>query len=136
MPRVLIAGARTGLGHTESRLFADYIRILDSLEARGLSWALWENVSGVLSITNDDGERTFCHVVAALVGQMSLFDSTAGSGGTRVWPLEDHVASHGASSTADTSACPNDAAVCTRSSLSDVLQPIGPTEPYWLSPRA
>ena len=68
--------------------------------------------------------------------QMSLFDSTPGSGGTRVWLLEDHVRSPGASSTADTSECPNDAAVCTPVSLSDVLQQIGPIEPYWLSPRA
>ena len=67
---------------------------------------------------------------------MSLFDSTAASGGTRVWLLEDHVASPGACSTADTSECPNDAAVCTPSSLSDVLEQIAPTEPYWLSPRA
>jgi hypothetical protein len=63
-----IAGARTGLEHVESRLFADYVRIMDGLAARGLSYAVWENVPGVLSITNDDGERTFPHVVAALVG--------------------------------------------------------------------
>jgi DNA (cytosine-5)-methyltransferase 1 len=63
-----VAGRRTGLEHGESRLFADYVRILDGLADRGLSWALWENVPGVLSIENDDGERTFEHVVAALVG--------------------------------------------------------------------
>lgn len=63
-----IAGARTGLEHVESRLFADYVRIMDGLAERGLRWAVWENVPGVLSITNDDGERTFPHVVAALVG--------------------------------------------------------------------
>lgn len=63
-----VAGARTGLEHAESRLFADYVRILEGLETRGLSWAVWENVPGVLSITDDDGERTFEHVVAALVG--------------------------------------------------------------------
>lgn len=63
-----IAGARTGMGHAESRLFADYVRILAGLRARGLRWAVWENVPGVLSITNDDGERTFEHVVAALLG--------------------------------------------------------------------
>lgn len=61
-----VAGSRTGMEHGESRLFADYIRILDGLP--GLSWALWENVPGVLSISNDNGERTFPHVVAALVG--------------------------------------------------------------------
>lgn len=63
-----IAGARTGLDHAESRLFADHIRIMDGLAARGLKWALWENVPGVLSITNDQQEYTFEHVVAALVG--------------------------------------------------------------------
>jgi DNA (cytosine-5)-methyltransferase 1 len=63
-----VAGARAGLGHGESRLFADYIRIIDRLAERGLQWAVWENVPGVLSITNDDGEMTFEHVVAALVG--------------------------------------------------------------------
>jgi DNA (cytosine-5)-methyltransferase 1 len=63
-----IAGTRFGLGHGESRLFADFIRIMDGLAERGLKWALWENVPGVLSITNDDGERTFEHVVTALVG--------------------------------------------------------------------
>jgi len=63
-----IAGARAGLEHGESRLFADYVRIMGGLAERGLKWALWENVPGVLSITNDDGERTFEHVVTALVG--------------------------------------------------------------------
>ena len=63
-----IAGARTGLLHGESRLFADYIRIMDGLAERGLKWAVWENVPGVLSIKNPDGERTFPHVIAALVG--------------------------------------------------------------------
>jgi len=63
-----VAGQRTGLLHGESRLFADYVRIMDGLAERGLKWALWENVPGVLSITNDDGERTFPHVAAALVG--------------------------------------------------------------------
>ena len=63
-----VAGTRSGLEHGESRLFADYIRIMEGLAERGLKWALWENVPGVLSIQNDDGERTFEHVVAALVG--------------------------------------------------------------------
>jgi len=63
-----VAGRRTGLEHGESRLFADYVRVLDGLAERGLRWAVWENVPGVLSIENDDGERTFEHVVAALVG--------------------------------------------------------------------
>jgi DNA (cytosine-5)-methyltransferase 1 len=63
-----VAGTRSGLEHGESRLFADYIRIMNGLAERGLKWALWENVPGVLSITNDDGERTFEHVVTALVG--------------------------------------------------------------------
>jgi DNA (cytosine-5)-methyltransferase 1 len=63
-----VAGTRSGLEHGESRLFADYIRIMDGLAERGLRWALWENVPGVLSIQNDDGERTFEHVVTALVG--------------------------------------------------------------------
>ena len=63
-----VAGHRTGLEHGESRLFSDYIRIMEGLADRGLKWALWENVPGVLSIQNDDGERTFEHVVAALVG--------------------------------------------------------------------
>jgi DNA (cytosine-5)-methyltransferase 1 len=63
-----IAGARTGLEHVESRLFADYVRVMEGLADRGLKYALWENVPGVLSISNDDGERTFPHVVAALVG--------------------------------------------------------------------
>lgn len=62
-----VAGRRTGLEHGESRLFADYVRVLDGLAERGLRWAVWENVPGVLSIENDDGERTFEHVVAALV---------------------------------------------------------------------
>lgn len=63
-----VAGTRSGLEHGESRLFADYIRIMEGLELRGLKFALWENVPGVLSIQNDDGEMTFEHVVAALVG--------------------------------------------------------------------
>jgi len=63
-----VAGTRSGLEHGESRLFADYIRVMEGLAARGLKWALWENVPGVLSIQNDDGERTFEHVVTALVG--------------------------------------------------------------------
>jgi DNA (cytosine-5)-methyltransferase 1 len=63
-----VAGTRSGLEHGESRLFADYIRIMEGLANRGLKWALWENVPGVLSIQNDDGERTFEHVVTALVG--------------------------------------------------------------------
>jgi len=63
-----VAGRRTGLDHGESVLFADYVRILDGLADRGLRWAVWENVPGVLSIKNPDGERTFPHVVAALLG--------------------------------------------------------------------
>jgi len=63
-----VAGTRSGLEHGESRLFADYIRIMDGLAERGLKWALWENVPGVLSIEDDNGERTFNHVVAALAG--------------------------------------------------------------------
>jgi DNA (cytosine-5)-methyltransferase 1 len=63
-----IAGTRSGLEHSESRLFADYVRIMDGLAARGLQYAVWENVPGVLSIKNDDGERTFAHVIGALVG--------------------------------------------------------------------
>ncbi len=63
-----IAGHRSGMEHGESRLFADYIRIMEGLAERGLKWALWENVPGVLSIKNPDGERTFTHVVGALVG--------------------------------------------------------------------
>jgi site-specific DNA-cytosine methylase len=63
-----VAGTRAGLEHGESRLFADYIRIMDGLAQRGLRYAIWENVPGVISIENDNGERTFEHVVAALAG--------------------------------------------------------------------
>ena len=63
-----VAGSRSGLEHSESQLFADYVRIMNGLAERGLQYAVWENVPGVLSITNDDGERTFEHVVAALAG--------------------------------------------------------------------
>ena len=63
-----VAGQRQGLLHGESRLFADYVRIVDGLAARGLQYALWENVPGVLSIKNPDGERTFPHVIGALAG--------------------------------------------------------------------
>jgi DNA (cytosine-5)-methyltransferase 1 len=63
-----IAGTRSGLEHSESRLFADYVRIMDGLADRGLKYAVWENVPGVLSIRNEDGERTFTHVIGALVG--------------------------------------------------------------------
>jgi DNA (cytosine-5)-methyltransferase 1 len=63
-----IAGQRTGLEHSESKLFADYVRIMDGLAERGLKYAIWENVPGVLSIRNEDGERTFTHVVGALGG--------------------------------------------------------------------
>ena len=67
-----VAGSRTGLEHSESQLFADYVRMMDGLAQRGLQYAVWENVPGVLSITNDDGERTFEHVVAALAGGTEL----------------------------------------------------------------
>jgi DNA (cytosine-5)-methyltransferase 1 len=63
-----IAGQRTGLEHSESQLFADYVRIMDGLAERGLKYAIWENVPGVLSIRNEDGEKTFTHVVGALAG--------------------------------------------------------------------
>ena len=63
-----IAGHRSGMQHGQSRLFSDYVRIMEGLADRGLQWALWENVPGVLSIQNDDGQRTFQHVVAALAG--------------------------------------------------------------------
>ncbi len=63
-----VAGTRSGLEHDESRLFADYVRIMEGLAERGLRWALWENVPGVLSIEDEYGERTFEHVVAALAG--------------------------------------------------------------------
>ena len=76
-----IAGSRSGLEHGESRLFADYIRIMDGLAERGLKWALWENVPGVLSIKNPDGERTFTHVIGALVGS----DDAVGLDPKRKW---------------------------------------------------
>jgi DNA (cytosine-5)-methyltransferase 1 len=63
-----IAGTRSGLEHSESQLFADYVRVMNGLAERGLRYAIWENVPGVLSIRNDDGERTFAHVVGALAG--------------------------------------------------------------------
>ena len=63
-----VAGSRSGLEHSESQLFADYVRIMNGLAERGLQYAVWENVPGVLSIKNDDGERTFAHVIGALVG--------------------------------------------------------------------
>jgi len=66
-----VAGKRTGLEHGESQLFTDYIRIMDGLAVRGLKYALWENVPGVLSIKNPDGERTFAHVIGALAGGSS-----------------------------------------------------------------
>ena len=64
-----IAGMRTGLEHEESQLFADYVRIMDGLAERGLRYAVWENVPGLLTIEDDNGERTFEHVVAALAGE-------------------------------------------------------------------
>lgn len=63
-----VAGKRTGLEHEQSSLFADYIRIMNGLAERGLKWAVWENVPGVLSIKNPNGERTFPHVIAAFIG--------------------------------------------------------------------
>jgi DNA (cytosine-5)-methyltransferase 1 len=63
-----VAGKRTGLQHEQSTLFHDYIRIMDGLADRGLQWAVWENVPGVLSIKNPDGGRTFPHVISGLLG--------------------------------------------------------------------
>jgi len=77
-----IAGNRTGLEHEESQLFGEYIRVVNGLAKRGLKWAVWENVPGVLSIKNDDGERTFENVVAALVGANSPVRLGAGSWNT------------------------------------------------------
>ena len=68
--------------------------------------------------------------------QTSLFDSQEEPGGTRVWLIEEVVPLPGGSWTPDTSECPSVADGCTRSSLSEVLQQIGPDAPYWLSPRA
>lgn len=61
-----MAGARTGLGHIESRLFTDYVRVMDGLAQRGLSYALWENVPGALSQRNQDGTPVFPQLIAAL----------------------------------------------------------------------
>lgn len=61
-----MAGARTGLLHEESRLFVDYVRVLDGLAKRGLSFALWENVRGALSNRNEDGTFVFPQLIAAL----------------------------------------------------------------------
>jgi DNA (cytosine-5)-methyltransferase 1 len=66
-----IAGKQTGFEHSESRLFSDYIRIIDALAQRGLRGALWENVPGVITMKDNDGERTFDHVAAALAGTNS-----------------------------------------------------------------
>ena len=63
-----IAGKQTGMQHAESQLFSDYIRIIEGLSNRGLRGAFWENVPGVLTMTDDDGERTFDHVAGALAG--------------------------------------------------------------------
>lgn len=68
--------------------------------------------------------------------QPSLFASTEQPDGTRVWLLDEVVPLRGASWTPDTSEYPSGADGYSRSSLSDVLQRIGPDEPYWLSPKA
>lgn len=63
-----VAGNRTGMEHSQSSLFSDYVRIMDGLADRGLRYAIWENVPGVLSIKNPNGERTFPHVISGLLG--------------------------------------------------------------------
>lgn len=63
-----IAGKQNGMDHSESRLFSDYVRIVEGLSRRGLLGAFWENVPGVLTMTDSDGERTFDHVAGALAG--------------------------------------------------------------------
>jgi hypothetical protein len=68
--------------------------------------------------------------------QTDLFTSTEEPGGIRVWLIEEVAPLPGGSWTPDISECPSDGGVCTPVSLSEVLQRIGPGEPYWLSPRA
>lgn len=68
--------------------------------------------------------------------QPNLFGSTPDAGGMLVWLAEQGGRLPGGSWTADISECPNDADVCTRPSLSEILLRIGPDEPYWLSPKA
>lgn len=63
-----IAGKQTGMKHPESELFSDYVRIIEGLSRRGLRGAFWENVPGVLTMTDENGERTFDHVAGALAG--------------------------------------------------------------------
>jgi DNA (cytosine-5)-methyltransferase 1 len=63
-----IAGKQTGFKHEESRLFSDYVRIIDGLSVRGLRGAFWENVPGVLTMKDGNDERTFDHVAGALAG--------------------------------------------------------------------
>jgi DNA (cytosine-5)-methyltransferase 1 len=132
-----IAGSRSGLEHSESRLFADYVRIMDGLAERGLQYAVWENVPGVLSIRNDDGERTFTHVIGALVGAGDPVRlDPKRKWNTGLAANGQGELSHGGCWTADISEWPSGDDEFSRVSLSEILLRIGPDEPYWLSAKA
>lgn len=60
-----IAGHRSGLEGERSGLFSHFTRAIDTLEQRGLKYAIWENVLGSLSSKKG---RDFHNVLAALVG--------------------------------------------------------------------
>ena len=68
--------------------------------------------------------------------ELSLFGSTEVRDGTRVWLLDGVERLLGESWTPDISEWPSGGEEFSLRSLSETLQKIGRSDPYWLSPRA
>ena len=68
--------------------------------------------------------------------ELSLFGSQQTNDGVQVWLLDGVVPLRGACWIPDTSEWPSGDDAFLPVSLSEILQRIGPAEPYWLSPKA
>ena len=68
--------------------------------------------------------------------ELSLFGSQQTNDGVQVWLLDGVVPLRGASWIPDTSEWPSGDDAFLPVLLSEILQRIGPDEPYWLSPKA
>lgn len=122
-----IAGLRRSLEDERGNLTLRLVEVVHAIEPRYL---LWENVPGVLS-TDDNAFGCF---LGGLVGDSEAVVPGGGAAGRiRVWSMDPQEQQRGASWMPNTSAWPNDADVC---SLSSVLETGLIPQKYFLSGRA
>jgi DNA (cytosine-5)-methyltransferase 1 len=125
-----IAGLRAGLGGARGNLTLRWVQIIHAVQPR---FVVTENVPGWLSVNNGHAFGAFLAVLWARIPRSFLQKNAEDDGQTQVWLLAQMGGQHGASLMPNISTWPNDAVVC---SLSSVLQ-TGPIPPrFFLSSKA